>query len=174
MFSVFKKWILSLVAGNAMNLVFLGLVAVLIMLLVIPNYQRVKGLLGFETLQSVKKELIQEKHNLDVAIEANHDTQLTLDDVVSARNDAMETIERIQDSVDTTKEIAKLIVTKRDETIKTSMKLTKKTPVRDQLKEVKSSTLTQEQEYTVAKANINAVWEAYCSFNENTECPQGA
>lgn len=171
MIKFFRDVVLKSILSNPMNYVFLGILFVVLMAIIIPSYNRVKGLLGFETIENVKTALVQETKNTDVALQANDSLKETLDDVVVSHEDALNTIDRINNSVEETKQTLDKITEVRDTQIKKIVKVKNKSQLQRKLSETEpDKALTAEEIREISVANITAIWSTYCSFNENEQC----
>lgn len=171
MIKFFRDVVLKSILSNPMNYVFLGILFVVLMAIIIPSYNRVKGLLGFETIENVKTALVQETKNTDVAVQANDSLKETLDDVVVSHEDALNTIDRINTTIEETKQTLDKITEVRDTQIKKIVKVKNKSQLQRKLSETEpDKALTAEEIREVSVANINAIWSTYCSFNENEQC----
>ncbi len=171
MIKFFRDVVLKSILSNPMNYVFLGILFVILMAIIIPSYNRVKGLLGFETIENVKTALVQETKNTDVALQANDSLKETLDDVVVSHEDALNTIDRINNAVEETKQTLDKITEVRDTQIKKIVKVKNKSQLQRKLSETEpDKALTAEEIREISVANITAIWSTYCSFNENEQC----
>jgi response regulator RpfG family c-di-GMP phosphodiesterase len=141
------------------------------MVIIVPSYNRVKGLLGFETVENVKMALVQEQKNTDTAVEANTTLKETLNDVVVAQEDVLATIDRLNDTVKETKVTVDKITEVRDTEIKRIVKAKTKNQAQRKLAETeKDKALNAEEIREISVANITAIWSTYCYFNENDNC----
>lgn len=171
MIKFFRDVVLKSILSNPMNYVFLGILFVVLMAIIIPSYNRVKGLLGFETIENVKTALVQETKNTDVALQANDSLKETLDDVVVSHEDALNTIDRINTTIEETKQTLDKITEVRDTQIKKIVKVRNKSQLQRKLSETEpDKALTAEEIREISVANITAIWSTYCSFNENEQC----
>ncbi len=171
MIKFFRDVVLKSILSNPMNYVFLGILFVVLMAIIIPSYNRVKSLLGFETIENVKVALVQETKNTDVAIQANESLKGTLDDVFVAHEDALDTIKKIDEAVEETKVNLDKITEVRDNQIKKIVKVKTKSQMQRKLSETeKDKELTKEEIREISVANITAIWSTYCSFNDNEQC----
>ena len=171
MIKFFRDVVLKNILTNLSSYIFLGILFIVLMAIIIPSYNRVKGMLGFDTLENVKTALVQEQKNTDTVIEANQSLKETLDDVVIARDDVLDTISRIGEAVEETKATVDKITEVRDNEIKRIVKVKTKNQAQRKLGETeKKKALNAEEVREVSVANITAIWSTYCSFNENDKC----
>lgn len=171
MIKFFRDVVLKSIFSNPSSYIFLGILFVILMVIIIPSYNRVKGMLGFETIENVKTALVQEEKNTDTAIQANESLKQTLEDVFVAHDDALDTISRMGDAVEETKQTLEKITEVRDTQIKKIVKVKTKNQVQRKLSETeKEKALTTQEVREISVANITAIWSTYCSFNENDKC----
>lgn len=171
MIKFFRDTVLKSILSNPSNYIFLGILFVILMVIIVPSYNRVKGLLGFETVEKVKTALVQEQKNTDTAVEANTTLKETLNDVVVAQEDVLATIDRLNDTVKETKVTVDKITEVRDTEIKRIVKAKTKNQAQRKLAETeKDKALNAEEIREISVANITAIWSTYCSFNENDNC----
>lgn len=133
--------------------VFIGIV-------VISNMDNISEKLGFDTKKTLAVKLNQEEANSNVAISANKKTQETVG-IISKMSEVKDVIStKLNDEIiETIKEIDNI----EKSTDKKIVKITKNTTTTD---------LQKKQE--ISKANIIAIWDSYCSFNEDSECSKEA
>lgn len=171
MIKFFREVVLKNVLTNLSSYIFLGILFIVLMAIIIPSYNRVKGMLGFDTLENVKTALVQEQKNTDTVIEANESLKGTLDDVFVAHEDALDTIKRIDEAIEETKVNLDKITEVRDNQIKKIVKVKTKSQMQRKLSETeKDKELTKEEIREISVANITAIWSTYCSFNDNEQC----
>jgi len=127
---------------------------------VFSNLDSISNKLGFETKQSLALKVQQEEHNTDTVIEANKHTQEAIGAIVAANKVNADLTEDLH------KEINETIKQVNDIDNKTNKKVV-------EITKVKTTTDIQKKQ-EISKTNIAAIWDSYCSFNQDSECSKAA
>ena len=142
--------------------VIVGIIALLLLAIVVPNASSIAERLGFETRASLKAQLAKEEVKADTALQAN--TNLVQE--IEKEKKSTELTLAITDTLSTVKATNTTKVTqikaKRDKLVATAVKTDIET-----VNQPSSNTLDTNNHYTpevvqqVASANIDAIWSAY-------------
>lgn len=134
-------------------IVFIGIV-------VTSNLDNISEKLGFDTKKTLSVKLNQEENNTNTAVAANRTTHEAVGLITETA--------KVKDII-----IAEL----NEEVIKTIEETNKIEKERDK-KIVKISTGTtttgEQKRKQISETNIAAIWDSYCSFNQDSECSKQA
>lgn len=160
------------VLGNNGNGLFILILLIPIMAIVIPNIGQIAEKLGFESRTVLKEQVIQQQHDIDALMADNERLKKELE-ISQAITEVKKQIVKEQAAV-----IEKVtietedIVKKKDKEIKQILASVTDNNISINKEDVKKLKLTPTSaEKQISKTQINALWDSYCSFNNNTECP---
>lgn len=155
---------------NSLSTGFIVLLAVLIVIIVVPNLDQISEKLGFETRTSLNKELVEEKQQTAEVIEANKslDTAITV----------IEETQKQADTVSTSLEQQKKEVTNRKNQIleekKKKLETVKKPqphkPTTPDKSPTSPSVMEEALNTSISQIQIQSVWKTYCDFNQHPGC----
>lgn len=161
-----KELIKGLVESYAKNRLslpvgFFLVLIVVISIIVIPNFNQISEKLGFDTRTTLEKKLTDKDNTIDRLGEGNKQLSLTIDKLNESNKVDLETV--VKDSENKEKVDIVLSEIKVKAKKKFSNITTSKSSFKAKLK-VKSV------ELQLAEIQIQAVWETYCKFNNDSEC----
>lgn len=134
-------------------IVFIGIV-------VTSNLDNISEKLGFDTKKTLSVKLNQEENNTNVAVAANKNTYEAVGLIT-------ETAE-VKDTVTT--ELNEEVI----ETIEEINKIEKETDKKVVKIATNTTTTDIQKRKQISEANIAAIWDSYCSFNQDSECSKQA
>lgn len=186
--SLFFKKVLSIFTGsNGM----LYILAILLAIIILPNYNFIIEKLGFETKNTLVKKLETEKGKVEVISEKNKDLNETVDNLKESKDNAEKTVIDVIKKEKIIEANSSDIVKRKNEKIENIKKEVKpksqtiNQEVKDkiehdkldnQLKEIDKELAEFdriEKEKAISEVQIIAIWEAYCKYDNNPKCLEG-
>jgi hypothetical protein len=164
--------VLKFFTGINLNYIFIGIMALLLAVIVLPNISAIAEKMGLETRSTLAAKAAVEKKNADIAIGANDNIAKANDILNKTSNNKVETISVVNDKVNTNNDKANVIITKR-KTQTAKIKTQPKDPVASVDPRLKTAMqLSGESLERVKASEINALamLEAYCEFNKDDNC----
>lgn len=156
-------WLKSKFLGNSMAWIFIGIFAVVLLVIVIPNLEQIKEKLGFETRASLKVKVEAQKEVIEDITASNTNLQTTLeakDAIEEVNNQALE--EQANALEEAHRQTRDVIVTK-------TAKI-RKVKAAHKASNIDPKVTTKE----VSRIQIQSIWATYCQYNANSACATGA
>jgi hypothetical protein len=169
---MFFSRVLKFFTGINLNYIFIGLMAILLAVIVLPNISAIAEKMGLETRSTLAAKAAVEKKNADIAIDANNNTVKANDILKKTADNKVNTISVVNDKVTTNNDKANTIITKR-QTQTAKIKTQPKQPTASVDPKLKMAMqLSGESLERVKASEINALvmLEAYCEYNKDENC----
>lgn len=167
-------WFSKTLFGNSITTGFVVAIVAVLAMIIIPNMDSIREKLGFETKTSLAVKLAKEKANVDKVVEANDKLKRVNDVLDKTSNNSITAIDNFNTSKDNTIAKADDIVVKRKAKVEVIRKKPKQTTevsvVDPKLKLAVQLSGENLERVEASKVNSLAIWEAYCSFNNNDNC----
>jgi competence protein ComGC len=129
-------------------------------LVIVPNIDNISEKLGFDTKASLKTVVAEQKHTIDAVVKDNKDqanVAQAKDEAQAAKDDATKN-QRAEEKKATDKV--------------NGIEGQKKKKINDIQSNPKLT--TSEKDQAISAAQIDSVWDTFCSFNQHPTCPKGA
>ncbi len=141
--------------GGNLAYIFITIMIILSAILIVPNFSKVAGLLGYQTRSVLKEKLQTAEINTHIAIDTNKLLNGTINVLENTVKNTEEAIVTKVENDKKTEKVIKTIVTKKKEKIEEVVKIID--PSVDKEKEI-------------SNIQISAIWDTYCEFNEDASC----
>lgn len=148
-------WLAKFLFGDITK-IFITVLIALVAMIVIPNYNQILERFGFETRTSLKVKLNQEENNTNVAVDANQNMVNTIDTLEKTAKNVDDAINNHIEQNKKTDTKVSAIKKKKDSRIDVVQGASDKTPEQKMLE--------------IDQVEIDSIWEAYCGFNNDTQC----
>jgi len=155
--TIIAMWLKSKIMGNGLTWIFIGIIAVILLVIIIPNLDQIRERLGFETRTSLKVLTIEQAQVIETVQASNTSMSMALeatDAIKGVTEKAM--VQQSLDSETAEQHVITTITTKRDH-----------------IRKVHTSHPTDlhARAAAVSRVQITAIWDTYCTYNA---CTQGA
>lgn len=169
---MFFSRVLKFFTGINLNYIFIGLMALLLAVIVLPNISAIAEKMGLETRSTLAAKAAVEKKNADIAIDANSNIAKANAILDKTADNKVNTISVVNDKVTINNDKANTIITKR-KTQTAKIKTQPKEPIASIEPRLKiAMQLSGESLERVKASEINALvmLEAYCEYNKDDNC----
>lgn len=168
---IILKWLQSKIMGNLSSVLLIVGMTIIVIFLLSSGLGKLKGLLGFETIDSVKTELAIETNNREQLTSVNK--SLTSDIVMTeAVNKVVEAaiVKRFED-IETFKSNTNQEISSKDREIEALKEQLRVSAIQQtETKPIVKAKVKSSVEKKISHVQVSALWSKYCSFNTNNNC----
>lgn len=152
-------WLKSKFLGNSLAWIFIGTVALVLGIIVIPNMEQIKEKLGFETRTTLKVQVQEQQEvikDLSIANTGLAEIVQQQEEIHQVEN---EQINKQAEVVEQTTQVVNKVIENKVKHIKTIKA---------------STTVDKDKVKQISTTQINSIWDTYCNFNTSSDCTPGA
>lgn len=131
-----------------------------LLFILVPNFDNISEKLGFDTKRSLSVKLQDQRHNTDMAVDANNTLSQTIEVLVKTDEVKHEVVEELKENQS---DVSKVTATRlKDKDFKIAEIV--KTPPKPNVDKVRQ----------ISEVQIDAIWASYCDGNEDLSCKKVA
>lgn len=173
MLTAFFLSLKSRVFGSGLSGIIILIPIVMILIIVIPNLSQISRKLGFDTVASVKEELIVSSNKTNAAVAANVTVNDTLKALVDAKNIGVAVSNNMTAKNDDNVKKTKTIISDRNKAV-TDIQTKLLVDVDPVLKLAMQLSGESLERVRISQANITAIWTAYCLNKQTSICNESS
>lgn len=156
-------WLKSKFLGNSLAWIFIGVIVLVLVIIVIPNYSQIMEKFGIETRTSLKLQVEEQKDVIKDVVASNESLQqdINVKEVIQEITD--QTLVDQANALEAAHKDVEKIVEKKQTKIRKIKKTYKAKPVvtaQDEIQEANE----------ISQVQIETIWATYCNFNSNQAC----